>query len=131
MQSTKNINKYGKGRDRFIQPNRVGCQVKFPVGHQCGPTAPPVRGQLPSWWAWHKHINYFHLGSVDFQRLPASPAGTESHCMAARFPAAAPDMLQGQAPSQDAPLSEGLYPPQLQHSFLARGSLGVLCHLPF
>lgn len=49
MQSTENINKYGKGRDHFIQPTCVGCQVKFPVGcvhalpgHECGPTAPLI-----------------------------------------------------------------------------------------
>lgn len=61
MQSTKNINKYGKGRDHFVQPNHVGCQVKFPVGciralpgDECGPTAPPVQGHLPCQQAWHK-----------------------------------------------------------------------------
>lgn len=32
MQSTENITKYGKGKDHFVQPNCVGCQVKFPVG---------------------------------------------------------------------------------------------------
>lgn len=32
MQSTENINKYGEGRDHLFQPNRVGCQVRFPVG---------------------------------------------------------------------------------------------------
>ena len=49
MQSTKNINKYGKGRDHFAWPDRVGCQVKFPVectralpGDEGGPTTPPV-----------------------------------------------------------------------------------------
>lgn len=49
MQSTENINKYGKGRDHFIQPTCVGFQVKFPVGcvhvlpgHECGPTAPLI-----------------------------------------------------------------------------------------
>lgn len=58
MQSTKNINKYGKGRDHFVQPNHVGCQVKFPVGciralpgDECGPAAHGTRHELFSFGA--------------------------------------------------------------------------------
>lgn len=87
MQSTKNINNYGKGRENFLWPNRVGCQVKFPVGcirahpgHQHGQTAPPTWGYLPSQQASCKKISYFHLGSADFQSFPAKRDRSTLHC---------------------------------------------------